>query len=83
MAFLDEQEALVIKPANSIHTFFMRFAIDVMFVDKENKIIGLRENLKPFRLIPPFLKAFLVVELPTQTIQKTQTKIGDIIQIET
>jgi len=79
---LDEQEGLVIKPANSIHTFFMRFSIDVLFANKENKIVGLRENVKPFKLIPPFLKAFLVVELPANTVQKTKTQIGDIIQIE-
>ncbi len=80
---LDEQEALIIKPANSIHTFFMHFAIDVVFVDKKNKIAGLRENLKPFRLTPIFPKSALVIELPAYTIQKTQTQIGDIVQIET
>ncbi len=36
---LDEGSALIIKPCNSIHTFFMRFPIDVFFVDRNNKIV--------------------------------------------
>lgn len=78
---IGQEEALVIRPANSIHTLFMRFSIDVLFVDKENKVIGLRECLEPFMITPIFLNSRLVIELSSQTIQKTQTQIGDILEI--
>ncbi len=78
----DQQDALVIKPAKSIHTFFMRFAIDAVFVDKKNKVVGLSENLKPFQITPVFWSSLSVIELPAATIQNTRTQIGDILKIE-
>ena len=79
---LGAKEALVIKPANSIHTFFMRFSIDLIFLDKQNRVIQVKENIKPFRLIFSSLKVLSVIELPTNTITDTQTQVGDIISVE-
>lgn len=79
---LAKGEALIIKPCNSIHMFFMRFAIDAVFVDKNNKVVGLVERLKPFRLSPIFFKAHFVVELPIGTIQETRTQIQDYISFQ-
>ncbi len=69
-------EALVLPHCQSIHMFFMRFNIDVIFVDKNNKIVGLVERIKPFRLSPFFLKAKYAVELPEGTIALTQASLG-------
>jgi Uncharacterized conserved protein len=79
---LTRGEALIIKPCNSIHMFFMRFAIDAVFADKNNKVVGLVERLRPFRLSPIFFKAYFVIELPAGTIQETRTKIQDRLSIE-
>lgn len=79
---LEKGEALIIKPCNSIHMFFMRFAIDAVFVDKNNKVAGLVKNLKPFRLSPVFFKARFVVELPAGAIEESRTQIGDYISAE-
>lgn len=76
---LKPQEALVIKPCNSVHTFFMRFAIDVIFVDTGNKIVALENDLKPYKISPLYFKANYVVELPSGIIAKTNTKVGDEI----
>ena len=73
---------LAIKGCNSIHMFFMRFAIDAIFTDKNNQVVGLVENIKPFRLSPIFFKAHLVVELPAGTIQESKTELGDQINFE-
>jgi hypothetical protein len=79
---LNRKEALVIKPCNSIHMFFMRFAIDAVFVDRNNKVVGLVKNLKPFCVSQVFFKAYFVIELPLNTIQETRTQIQDYISLE-
>lgn len=75
-------EALVIKPCNSIHTFFMQFPIDVLFVDKHNQVIKVISSLKPFRLTYIYFDAAFVIELPVGTTQSTFTYKGDILSIE-
>jgi len=71
------QEALVINRCNSIHTFFMRFPIDVLFVDKKNKIVGIGLNIKPWRLSPIYWKAKFVVEFPAGVLLESKTQKGD------
>ncbi|MCM8801108.1 MAG: DUF192 domain-containing protein [Candidatus Omnitrophica bacterium] len=72
-------QALIIKPCNSIHTFFMRFSIDVIFVDKDNRIIETIISLKPFRLTRLYPRAAFVIELPAGVIQASLTQTGDIL----
>lgn len=74
-------ESLVIRPCNSIHTFFMKFAIDVLFVDKNNRIVKAVSCLKPFRSTPIYFSAHFVVELPAGTIESSHTQAGDTIRI--
>lgn len=78
---LEKGEALILKPSTAIHTLFMRFSIDVLFLDKNNKVIGVLPSFKPFRFSPVYFNAHLTIELPETTIQLTQTKLGDIIKI--
>ena len=73
-------EALVITRCRSIHMFFMRFAIDVLFVDKSDRVVGLVENIQPFRLSPIFLSSSRAVELPAGTIAATRTSRGDQLE---
>lgn len=78
---LKKGQALVIRPCNSIHTFFMRFSIDVLFVDKENRVIKIISCLKPFRLSPVYFNSAFTVELPVGTIQSASIKEGDTLVI--
>ena len=55
-------EALMIKPCNSIHTFFMKFNIDVIFVNKNMEVIKKVENLKSGKVIMPIKDAWAVIE---------------------
>ena len=71
------QEAMVIVPCRSVHTFFMRFPIDIIFLDKDNRIIEIIESMKPFRLSRINYRAYSVVELAAGTIHATQTTAGD------
>jgi len=70
-------QALILKPCNSVHTYFMSFPIDVLFVNKNNTVIKIVTGLKPFRLSPICLKSRLVIELPPGTIKITSTSLGD------
>ncbi|MBP5296859.1 MAG: DUF192 domain-containing protein [Bacteriovoracaceae bacterium] len=67
-SFLAPQTGLLIRPCNSIHTFFMQFPIDVIFLDGQGQVIKIQRNLAPWRLVWPSWRATQVLELPAQTI---------------
>jgi hypothetical protein len=75
-------QTLIIKPCNSIHTFFMQFPIDVLFVDKDNRVIKTLSSVKPFRLTSIYFQASFIIELPSGTIQSTLTCKGDTLLLE-
>ncbi|MDD5004894.1 MAG: DUF192 domain-containing protein [Candidatus Omnitrophica bacterium] len=74
-------EGLVIKPCNSIHTFFMRFSIDVAFLDKSGKVVAMAVFLPPLRLQGSWFRGHLVIELPAGTLARTNTALKDTIEI--
>lgn len=80
--FLESGSALVLPRCKSIHTFFMRFPIDVLFLNKQGKVVGKIEAMAPFRISPLFWQARQAIELPANTLKNTATQIADIIQIE-
>ena len=53
-----------IVPANSVHTIGMLFAFDLVLIDKDFKVVGLREMVRPFRVTRPIFRAESVLELP-------------------
>jgi uncharacterized membrane protein (UPF0127 family) len=75
-ASLPSGDALVIAPCGGIHTFFMRFPIDVAFVDRQGKLVGVHKYLKPWR-IALSLSAFAVVELSAGALDRAQLAQGD------
>jgi len=74
-------EALVITHCQSIHMFFMKFPIDVVFCDQHNKVVGLCSAIRPFQLSPIFFKASYAIELPSGSIASSNTKIGDKVKL--
>ena len=74
-------EGLILKPCDSIHTFFMRFVIDAAFVDKNNRVIRLYHSLKPWRMSGIFPRAAFCIELPARTLQFSFTQEGDQIEV--
>ena len=77
---LSAQEALILKPCSSIHTFFMRFSIDVLFLDKDMRIAKLIQKMPPNRLSPIVWASQVVIELPAGKISQTNTQIGDTVE---
>lgn len=76
-----EDEFLTIRPCCSIHTFFMRFPIDVLFVNRRNEIVALYENVKPWKILPIHLTSSCVIELKSGQITKKNIEKGDLIAL--
>ena len=69
-------EGLWIVPCESVHSFFMKFTIDVLYLDRNKKVRGMRPNMKPWR-VSACLPAHSVLELPAGTLEQTGTQRGD------
>ncbi|MGH9845497.1 MAG: DUF192 domain-containing protein [Blastocatellia bacterium] len=78
---LPPDEALWLRPCNGVHTFWMLFAIDVIFLDRELRIVKLVENMRPFRVTRPHLAARSVIEVPAHTISRAGLKAGDQLEV--
>lgn len=59
---------LLLDPCNSIHTFFMRFPIDVVFISRDNKVINVQRSLAPWRMTWLYFKAKKTLELPSGSL---------------
>jgi hypothetical protein len=79
---LRKDQAMILRPANSVHTFFMHFPIDVLFVDRNNIVVKAIKNLSPFKATGIYFKSACVIEFPAGVIQETQTTEGDYLQIQ-
>jgi uncharacterized membrane protein (UPF0127 family) len=77
-----KSQALILDPCNSIHTFFMRFSIDILFMDKNNKVIKAISCLKPFKFTPIVFGAAFAIELPSGTIQSLCIQKDDTLLLE-
>ena len=72
----EASDGLLIEPCNSIHCFFMRFAIDAVFLDRENKVLKIKTCL-PWSLGPLVLGAQKVLELRAGLAGLKQLQLGD------
>jgi uncharacterized protein len=77
---LDLQTALFIAPCNSIHTFFMKFAIDVAFMSKDGRVIKRRTRIPPWRLAMS-LRAHSVVEFAAGVLDEADVQVGDRLAV--
>ena len=75
--FPEHYDCLVFEKCNSIHCFFMRMTIDVIFTDKENKVVKCISELKPWHLAFGTLRSCNCIELPSGTLKKSGTLPGD------
>ena len=78
---LPEGSGLIIKPCNSIHMFFMRIPLDVIFIDKSNKVIYTIEDFKPWRVSKIVRGAVCTIELPIGALKRSRTSIGDMLEL--
>lgn len=78
---LGPEEALWLMPSKGIHTIGMKFPIDVVFLNKQNQVLGLISGMVPYRISGVQLRGFSVLELPSGTIKKSHTEVGDQLEI--
>ena len=72
-------EGLWIVPCESVHTFGMKFPIDLVYLDRNKKVKKIRNGVPPWRL-SACLSAHSVIELASGTVEITQTKPGDKLE---
>jgi uncharacterized membrane protein (UPF0127 family) len=77
---LDDGSALILAPCSSVHTFFMRFAIDVLFVKKDGRVVKMYPGLPAWR-IAFALGAFAAIELPAGAAAASGTLPGDLVEL--
>ena len=75
-------DGLWIVPCESVHSFFMNFTIDVLYLDRQHKVKKARPEMVPWRA-SACLTAHSVLELPAGTIARTGTVAGDQLEIKT
>ena len=76
-----EGQALWINPCNNIHTFFMKFKIDCIFVDRDMCVQKIVSNVGPFRFVGPYWKASSVIEASSGFAEKNNLKLGDHLYV--
>ena len=78
---LEPGDGLWIVPCESVHTFFMKFPIDLVYLDKRRKVRKVRHAIPAWRL-SACLTAHSVLELPAGTVERTGTLVGDELAVE-
>ena len=77
---LPRGEGMLLRPAASVHTAFMRFAIDVVFLDAELHVVGIERQVPPWRMVGK-RGAKCVVELPAGECSRRNLEVGDDVMV--
>jgi uncharacterized protein len=75
-ATLKHGEGLWLQPCNSVHSCFMRFDFDAIFLDKTGQVVALQESMRPWRLSRIYPKAQATLELPAGSIKQMGLQVG-------
>ncbi|MGB7606476.1 MAG: DUF192 domain-containing protein [Lutisporaceae bacterium] len=79
---LSKSEGLMLFSCNSIHTCFMRFPIDVVFLNMDYEVIALKKGVRPWRMVNFIKKAYITVEMSEGTIDYKNIEVGDLLIIK-
>ncbi len=69
--------SLWLRPCSAVHTFFMRFPVDVIFVSKDWRVVGTKKNMHPWRATGFYSDVVHVFEFAAGTLNNTGTEVGD------
>ncbi len=76
---LDQGHGLLFKGAGSLHTLFMRFPIDIIYTDKQRKVVKTANAVRPWKLVAAPLRCDCAIELPAGAITASNTQVGDYL----
>jgi uncharacterized protein len=71
---------ILLDPCNSIHTFFMKYPIDVIFLNRSNEVVKIIKNIKPWRMTSIVFRAQKVLEFPVGILPE-KIKVGDKFEV--
>ncbi|MGO8792455.1 MAG: DUF192 domain-containing protein [Terriglobia bacterium] len=74
-------KGLWIVPSHGVHTIGMLYALDLIFLDRHLMVVDVEEHVRPFRISKVSFKAESVLELPVHTVFRTETRVGDQLEI--
>ena len=74
-------KGLWIVPSHGVHTIGMLYSLDLIFLDRKYVVVDVAEHVRPFRISKVSLKVGSVLELPVKTVVRTQTQVGDQLDI--
>lgn len=72
-------DGFLIRPCNSIHTFFMLYSLDILFLDRDFKVVKALYDLSPWRMTWIYFKSSQVLEMKAGTLRK-DIKVGDQLE---
>lgn len=78
---ISAEQGLWFDHCNSIHTCFMSFAIDCVFLDSQMRVRAIRQNVQPWRLVLPVWKARSVIEMKSGRAQDLKIQVGDQLYV--
>lgn len=76
-------QGLWIHRCNSVHTWFMQFPIDVIFLDKNLSVKGIHKNLKPWKMTWPIFSAHTALEFRSGFVDEMRINLGDEFRVDT
>jgi hypothetical protein len=71
---------LLLVPCSSVHTFWMRFAVDVVAIDRSGKVVAVRERVRPWRIVAGVKDAHAILEVTAET---ANVQVGDHLKVQT
>ncbi len=77
---LPEGEAMIIAPSNAVHTFFMRFPIDIAFVDQDGTILKIKARVPAWRIAAAW-GGYAVIEMAAGEFARSGTAVGDAVEL--
>ena len=72
---------LWIVPSHGVHTIGMLYALDLIFLDRDHRVVEVEEHIRPFSISKVSFKADSVLEVPVHTVFRTETHVGDQLEI--
>lgn len=79
---LPEGSGLHIRPCRSVHSFFMKYPIDVLHLSQSGKVVGIEHRLQPGKVGKRFQGTFSIVELPEGTLERVGAAIGQTVRFQ-
>jgi hypothetical protein len=77
---LDDGEAMVIAPTSAVHTWFMKFDIDIAFVSRQGRVLKARDTVRPWRMTGA-LGSVAAIEMKAGSFAASDTRQGDVLEV--